>query len=250
MSRNKYLNDQGVDIARGLVLGTEVRNIFGFIPATNNTDAKAGFVPVWELGTAYTYPTVAVQLDVQTAATDTATIKIIGLDENFNGVEEVVVLNGIIATDQTTNNSFYRVNDVITIAGNATGNITIVQTGTSDVVAQVIGGTGRNQAAIYTVPAGCDFYLTRINCFGADVGTSGPQERTHRFRNFVQLPSGVILRVAELAFHNSFDIYRTNPFRYTTGTDVQFQMRTANAGDNELSVFGEGFVVKRGPAQA
>ena len=131
----RYLEDQGIAIAQGRVVGTSVRNIFGFIPAVNNAAAKAGFVPVWELGTAYTYPTAAVQLDVQTAAEDTATIKIIGLDEEFNEISEVVVLNGIIATDQTTNNSFYRVNDVITIAGNATGNITIVQTATSDVVA-------------------------------------------------------------------------------------------------------------------
>ena len=239
----RYLEHEGVAISQGRVLNTSVRNIFGFIAAANNTAAKSGFVPVWELGTAYTYPTSAVQLDVQTATTDTATIKIIGLDENFNEVEEVVVLNGIIATDQTTNNLFYRVNDVFTIAGNAVGNITIVQTGTSDVVAQVIGGTGRNQAALFTVPKDCEFHLTRINCFGADTGAS-PSERTHFFRNFVQLPSGVILRVAELAFHNYFDIYRTNPFRYSAGTDIQFQMKTSNAGTPELSVFGEGFLIK------
>jgi hypothetical protein len=239
----RYLNNEGVHIAQGQVQDVSVRNIFGFIPAANNTDAKSGFVPVWELGTAYTYPTEAVQLDVETAAADTATIKIIGLDENFNAVEEILTLNGSIVTDQTTINSFYRVNDVITIAGNATGNVTLVQTGTSDVVAQVIGGTGRNQAALYTVPKDCELHLTRINCFGADTGTS-PAERTHFFRNFVQLPSGVILRVAELAFHNYFDIYRTNPFKYSAGTDIQFQMKTQNAGTPELSVFGEGILVK------
>ena len=244
MSFNRYLDHQGVEIAQGSVLNTSVRNIFGFIPAANTTGARAGFVPVWELGTAYTYPTAAVQLDVQTAAEDTATIKIIGLDEEFNEISEVVVLNGIIATDQTTDNSFYRVNDVITIAGNATGNITIVQTATSVVVAQVIGGAGRNQAALYTVPKNCELHLTRINCFGADTGAQ-PNERTHFFRNFVQLPSGVILRVAELAFHNYFDIYRTNPFLYSTGTDIQFQMKTTNAGVPELSVFGEGILVKK-----
>jgi hypothetical protein len=239
----RYLNNEGVHIAQGQVQDVSVRNIFGFIPAANNTAAKSGFVPVWEQGTTYTYPTEAVQLDVQTAATDTATIKIIGLDEEFNEIEEILTLNGIILTDQTTINSFYRVNDVITISGNATGNVTLVQTGTSDVVAQVIGGTGRNQAALYTVPKDCEFHLTRINCFGADTGTS-PAERTHFFRNFVQLPSGVILRVAELAFHNYFDIYRTNPFKYSTGTDIQFQMKTQNAGTPELSVFGEGILVK------
>ena len=243
MAINRYLEHEGVAIAQGRVLDTSVRNIFGFIPAANNTAAKSAFVPVWELGTVYTYPTAAVQLDVQTAATDTATIKIIGVDEAFNEISEVVVLNGIIATDQTTNNSFYRVNDVITIAGNATGNITIVQTGTSDVVAQVIGGAGRNQAAIFTVPKDCEFYLTRINCFGADTGAS-PSQRTHFFRNFLQLPSGVILQIAEIAFHNYFDIYRTNPFKYSAGTDIQFQMKTSNAGSPELSVFGEGFLIK------
>jgi hypothetical protein len=245
MAINKYLEHQGVAIAQGRVLDTSVRNIFGFIPAANNTDAKTNFVPVWELGTAYTYPTSAVQLDVQTAATDTATIKIFGLDENFNEISEVVVLNGIIATDQTTNNLFYRVNDVITIAGNATGNVTLVQTGTSDVVAVVIGGTGKSQAALFTVPKDCELHLTRINCFGAETGAS-PSEKTHFFRNFVQLPSGVILRLAELAFHNSFDIYRTNPFRYTTGTDVQFQMKTSSQSTPgaELSVFGEGILLK------
>lgn len=235
--------DLNLNISRGLVKNTSVRNIFGFIPRANDGPSQSNFVPVWELGTAYTYPTAAVQLDVQTAATDTATIKIIGLDENFNDVEEIVVLNGIIATDQTTDNLFYRVNDVITIAGNATGNVTLVQTGTSDVVAQIIGGTGRNQAALYTVPAGCELHLTRINAFGAEVGGS-PSEKTHFFRNYVQLPSGVILRVAELAFHNSFDIYRTNPFRYTAGTDIQFQMQTSSQSDSELSVFGEGILIK------
>ena len=239
----RYLNNEGVHFAQGQVQDVSVRNIFVFIPATNSSGAHAGFVPVWESGTAYPYPTEAVQLDVQTAAADTATIKIIGLDVNYNEIEEVVVLNGIIVTDQTTNNSFYRVNDVITIAGNATGNVTLVQTGTSDVVAQMIGGTGRNQAALYTVPAGCELHLTRINCFGAETAGT-PQERTHFFRNFVQLPSGVILRVAELAFHNSFDIYRTNPFKYSAGTDIQFQMKTTSNNSPELSVFGEGILVK------
>lgn len=241
--RPRYLEDEGLHIARGDVHGASIRNIFGFIPVTASTPAQSAFVPVWEEGTAYTYPTAAVQLDVQTAATDTATIKIIGLNENYVEIEEIVTLNGIILTDQTTINSFFRVNDVITIAGNATGDITIVQTGTSDVVAKVLGGAGRNQAALYTVPAGCEFYLTRINCFGAET-TGATNERTHFFRNFVQLSSGVVLRVAELAFHNSFDIYRTNPFKYSAGTDIQFQMKTTSNNSPELSVFGEGILYK------
>jgi len=234
----RYLEHEGIAIAEGRVLNTSVRNIFGVQPATLSSD----FVPLWENATVYTYPTVAVQLDVQTAAADTATIKIIGLDADYNDISEVVVLNGLIVTDQTTNSEFLRVNDVITIAGNCTGNVTIVQTSTSDVVAKMLAGTGRNQASIYTVPAGCEFHLTRLNGFTAETGTN-PNERTAFFRNFVQLPSGVILRVAELAFHNTFNIYRTHPFKYSEKTDIQLQMK-ASSGSQECAIFGEGILIK------
>ena len=234
----RYLEHEGIAIAEGRVLNTSIRNIFGVQPTTPDSD----FVPLWENATVYTYPTVAVQLDVQTAAADTATIKIIGLDADYNDISEVVVLNGLIVTDQTTNSEFLRVNDVITIAGNCTGNVTIVQTSTSDVVAKMLAGTGRNQASIYTVPAGCEFHLTRLNGFTAETGTN-PNERTAFFRNFVQLPSGVILRVAELAFHNTFNIYRTNPFKYSEKTDIQLQMK-ASSGSQECAIFGEGILIK------
>ena len=234
----RYLEDQGIAIAQGRVVDTSVRNIFGVQPETPN----ANFVPLWENATAYTYPTVAVQLDVQTAATDTATIKIIGLDANYNEISEVVVLNGIILTDQTTTTEFFRVNDLITIAGNCTGNVTVVQTGTSDVVAKMNGGTGRNQASIYTVPAGCEFHLTRLNGYTAETGLN-PNERTAFFRNFVGLSNGVELRVAELAFHNTFNIYRTNPFKYSEKTDIQLQMK-ASATSQECAIFAEGLVIK------
>lgn len=242
MAINKYLEHEGVAISQGRVLDTSVRNIFGFIPADNNAGALLGFVPVWELGTAYVYPSAATTLDIQTATTDTATVKIIGLDANYNEISEVVVLNGSDVTDQTTNTEFFRVNDFVTIAGNCAGDVTLIETGGSNVVSKMLAGVGKSQAAIYTVPAGCEFHLTRLNCFGAEVGSS-PGERTHFFRNFAQLPSGVILRVAELAFHNSFDIYRTNPFKYSAGTDIQLQMKTKST-DPELSVFGEGILIK------
>jgi len=238
MAVSRYLNSENVAIAQGRVLNTSIRNIFGVQPTTPDSD----FVPLWENATVYTYPTVAVQLDVQTAAADTATIKIIGLDADYNDISEVVVLNGLIVTDQTTNSEFLRVNDVITIAGNCTGNVTIVQTSTSDVVAKMLAGTGRNQASIYTVPAGCEFHLTRLNGFTAETGTN-PNERTAFFRNFVQLPSGVILRVAELAFHNTFNIYRTHPFKYSEKTDIQLQMK-ASSGSQECAIFGEGILIK------
>lgn len=239
MGASRYLQNEGIWITQGEVQNASVRNVFGVQPNIGD-----GYHPVWELAQDYVYPSVATTLDVQTAAADTATIKIIGLDADYNEISEIVVLNGIIVTDQTTNSEFLRVNDLITIAGNATGDVTLVESGGSNIVAKMNGGTGRNQAAIYTVPAGCNFHLTRLNGFTADTGAS-PNERTAFFRNYTALPSGVILRVAELAFHNSFDIYRTNPFKYSEKTDIQFQMRQAQANASvEVSIFAEGILVK------
>lgn len=238
MAISRYLENEELFIARGDVKGASQRNIFGV-----QADIGTAFKAVWENATEYVYPSAATTLDVQTAATDTATIKIIGLDANYEEISEVVVLNGIIATDQTTNTEFFRVNDLITIAGNCTGDVTIIETGGSNVVAKMLAGTGRNQAAIYTVPARCEFYLSRLNGFTADTGSS-PQSRTAFFRNFVGLSSGVNLRVAELAFQQSFDIYRTTPFKYNEKTDIQFQMKNAQNGDFEVAIFGEGILYK------
>lgn len=240
MGASRYLEEEGIYLAQGEILNASVRNVFGVQPNIGD-----GYHPVWELAQDYVYPSVATTLDVQTAATDTATIKIIGLDADYNEISEIVVLNGIILTDQTTNSEFLRVNDLITIAGNATGDVTLVESGGSNIVAKMNSGTGRNQAAIYTVPAGCEFHLTRLNGFTADTGAS-PNERTAFFRNYTVLPNGVILRVAELAFHNSFDIYRTNPFKYSEKTDIQFQMRQAQANSSvEVSIFAEGVLIKK-----
>lgn len=238
MAISRYLEDEELFLARGDIQGASQRNIFGVQP-----DIGASFVAVWENNTAYVYPSAATTLDVQTAATDTATIKIIGLDANYEEISEIVVLNGDIVTDQTTNAEFFRVNDLITIAGNCAGDVTVIETGGSNVVAKMLAGTGRNQAAIYTVPAGCEFYLTRLNGFTADT-TASPQARTAFFRNFVGLVSGVNLRVAELAFQQSFDIYRTTPFKYSEKTDIQFQMKEAQTGAFEVAVFGEGILYR------
>ena len=74
----RYLENEGLFLARGDIQGSSQRNIFGVQSAITDS-----FTAVWENATAYVYPSAATTLDVQTAATDTATIKIIGLDANY-----------------------------------------------------------------------------------------------------------------------------------------------------------------------
>ena len=238
MTGRYYLEDSEINIARGLVHNTSVRNIFGTSPEmTANTD----FIAVWELDAQYEYMPSANTLDVvSTSGSDTAvTVKLIGLDNDYNEIEEIVSLTGLAPV--TTTNSFLRVNDLITIAGNAVGDVTVTGDGTIT-VAKMIAGSGRNQASVYTVPAGCNFYLTRINAFGVTETGGNPGAKVTAFRNFVQLESGVQLRVAEVDYAGVMEIMRVVPFKYSEKTDIQLQAKTYT--DHHTSIFAEGILVK------
>ena len=239
----RYPEDDDLNIARGIVKGTSVRNIFGLASAMTSGSFKA----CWENDTAYTYLSSVDTLDVvSSVTTDTAvTVKLIGLDSEYNEIEEVISLDGTDSTTPvTTQQSFFRVNDLVTIAGNATGDVTVTDTtlGTTT-VAKMLAGTGRNQASIYTVPAGCDFFLTRINAFSTNVSGT-PKGEVGTFRNFVGLPSGVNLRVAEVDFASTMEIMRVVPFKYSEKTDIQLQSQVYST--HSTSIFAEGIVIKRG----
>ena len=173
MGGTVYLTDEKLQVSRGLVRDTEVRNIFGF-----NLSIGETYIPAWENATAYTYPTVALNMTANSSnSADTdVTITTIGLDANYNRIANTVTLNG---TSNVNIGSFYRINDVITISGNARGDVTIAN---NDVTyAKINQGTGKNQASIFTVPAGHEFYLYRIDAFCA---TASINNRHLFFRNF------------------------------------------------------------------
>ncbi len=228
--------DQKLNIARGLVKGTSIRNIFGYNSSVNNS-----FKPLWELTSVYTYPTQNLTMDVvSTNTNDTSvTVKIVGLDSDYNELSETLTLNG--TSTVTSNNEYFRINDVITIAGNADGNVNV--TNSSVTYARIRAGDGRNQASIYTVPANTSFYLYRIDGFSATA--TGSQYVV--FRNEVTNSSNVTFRVAETTFINQMNIQRRLPFKYDAKSDIQFQCKSS-ASTNEIGVFGEGILIKDGLA--
>ena len=222
-----------LDVARGKARGASVVNIFG-----NNDAQTTDFRAVWENSNTvdYVFPPSPLQMDVSSNAADAGvSIKIIGLTTDYAEAEEVVALDATGIS--TTSTPFLRINAVVTIAGNAANDITVGQGSTT--YAQIDAGRGRNQAAIYTVPDGCEFYLYRIDAFTAE----GSQQKAGKFRNFVSLSNGVDLRVAEVSFFNNMNIQRRLPFKYSSKTDIAFQMATFGA-THPCAVFGEGILVK------
>jgi len=228
-TRNLYEHDY-LAIAKGESNDYSARNIFGY-----NSTVGTSYIPLWENNTAYTYPTQPLTMTVTSNAADNGVqVRIIGLDGDYNVITEVVTLAVSVATTQ----QFFRINDVVTISGNAANDITISNGGIT--YAKVRGGDGKNQASIYTVPAGHSLYLVRIDAFCA---TAAQNNRQIFFRNLACLPSGVKLRVAETSFLETMHIQRQVPFRYNEKTDIEFQLH-GSAGEQFVSVFGEAILCK------
>jgi hypothetical protein len=228
-----YLTDERLQLSRGLVRDAEPRNIFGF-----NSAIGTSFIAAWENNVAYVYPNTALTMTaVSDSASDTAvTIRVIGLDANYDVIATNTTLNG--TSSVTLSIPFFRINDVITISGNAVGNVTIANGGTT--YAKINAGTGKNQASIFTVSAGYEFYLYRIDAFCA---SAAQNNRIVFFRNFVGQSNGTVLQVAQTSFLETMNIQRRIPFRYAEKSDIQLQVR-GSGGSQEIGVFAEGILAK------
>ncbi len=224
-----------INLARGLIKGASLRNIFGTTGSSDHI-VTTEFRTPWEVAGDYVFPSSALTMDVvSSSASDTAvTILIIGLDANYNAIQETLTLNG--TTTLTTSNQYLRINDVITTVGNAVGDITISNSAVT--YAKILAGAGRNQAAIYTVPAGHCFFLQRIDAFCTDANGG----KAARFRNFIESSNGRDLRVANTTFFDNMNIVRVTPFKYDEKTDIALQLRSLS-GSNFGAVFAEGILV-------
>lgn len=240
MATNRYLANtfysEGVDLAKGVILDASQRNIFGTTGGTANV-VTSEFRTPWELASNYVFPPSAAQMTlVSTSASDTAvTVLILGLDANYRQIRETQTLTG--TTPITTDNTYFRINDIVCVAGNAVGTITL-KVG-ANTYAQINPGTGRDQKAVYTVPKGHCYFLQRIDAFSTDANGG----KAARFRNYVRSSNGRELRVADTTFFDNMQILRQTPFKYDEKTDIEMQLLSLS-GSTFGSVFGEGILVK------
>ena len=222
-----------LQVSRGQIPGHSVRNLFGTNPAIGTT-----FVTPWENNGALPLLSAAQNLSlVSTSASDTAvSILVAGVDADCKAITEVVALNGL--TPVVTTQQFFRINDLITASGNAVGDVTASYSGT--VYAKIIAGRGKNQAAIYTVPAGHSFYLGRIDAFTA---TANNDTKIMTYRNKVTYVDGRVFNVAQTSFTSRMDISRILPFKVPAKATIEFQFKMSSQ-TADIGVFGEGVVVK------
>ena len=236
ISAERRHEDFDLQVARGQVPGHSTVNIYGYQPAVGTS-----FIPLWENATLYVYPVAATQMHLASSNGDTATITINGLDANYAVVSELVTLNG--TTPVVTTNSFLRVNSMSVAVGSPTGTITLKDLTDTTIYAQINAGVGRTQAALYTVPAGYTFFLSRI-----DINTSLNGNNFATYQNKTISPSGVVQLTQQAPFAINYHTQRVMPRAFAEKTDVQLMCKV-NATTGAVSISQEGYLIK-GPATA
>lgn len=222
-----------LQVARGLIKGHSLVNIFGYQLAVSST-----FIPIWENATVYTYPSAATVMQmVSSSASDTAVaVRIMGLNAAYEPITEVVTLNG--TTPVVTIGSYFRINSLVTVAGNAAGTITLSASGVT--YGKINVGVGRSQMSLYSVPAGYSFYLTRVDMFSNLSGGSG---NYCLYRVQSEFQNGVSLDVLQAPFTDRYEARRIVPFPYLEKTDIQWQVRTSQQ-TAEIGAVIEGILIR------
>ena len=160
----------GLAVQRG-----DVNNFSGVQKFGYNSSVGTSFETIWDGGGDYTFITSSGTATATSSDTDdnTGTVKIFGLDSNYDLAEETLTIGGSAGTV-----SFIRVFRAVMITAN-TGNAnvgTITITVSSTTVAQIRAGYGQSLMCVYTIPRKYNAYLMQI-----DLGSSKDLENEIRF---------------------------------------------------------------------
>jgi hypothetical protein len=230
-----------LQVSRGQVDGHDNLKLFGYSVALGST----AMGPLWEgltgSGGNYPYPASAVVMTlVSSSASDTAvSILVEGLGAGYVLQTETVALNG--TTNVNTTKTFLRINRMSTVAGNAVGNVTAINTGTT--YAKINAGVGDTQMSIYSVPAGYTFYQTDFTAGSNTSVTSGAYVRTRTY--VVDNPKGgVITLQAQGVFVQSFALNGLYPIEFPEKHDIQWQFQGAGGAGAAAYVAISGVLIK------
>lgn len=226
-----------LQVARGQIMGHSTVNIYGFQVSVTTTN-----IPIWEVAGAYAYPASATTMNlVSTVNTGSdlsgTTILIQGLDANYAPISETLALTG--TTVAVTTKSYLRINSMLVNAGAPTGTITLKNLANSVTYAQINPSIGRSQMAVYTVPAGHTFYLSRIDAYTSANGSSADWIQ---YRNVSTTSSGVTSLTQQAPFTNTYHAQRVMPRPFAEKTDIQLQAKTS-ANTYAVSIAAEGYLI-------
>lgn len=217
----------GIQIHEGMHWGQNTLFKFGFNPVVG-TDEET----IWDQGGIYSYPASATVMKVSSSDdTDTSTVNIQGLDENYAIISEDVTITGQTAVNTT--NSFIRVFRARVTANEPAGDI-YVGTGTvttgvpANKYAKITAGENQTLMALWTVPAGYTAYLHQGTI--ASGTTAANKFATGRLK---VRPFGEVFQTkAVVTLHNQFvDFDFGIPLAITEKSDIEARALTSSGTD-------------------
>ena len=172
MISNVFNIPVGLSIQRG-----DVNNFQGIQKFGYNSSVGTSFETIWDGGGDYTFLTsagTATATSSDTSSDNNGTVRIYGLDSNYDLAEETITIGG--SAGSTSFIRVFRALMLTATTGNANvGTITITVSSTT--VAQIQPTYGQTLMALYTVPRKYQAYLVQL-----DVGSSKDLENEIKFR--------------------------------------------------------------------
>jgi hypothetical protein len=216
----------GIAIANGEIQGVSGSFVFGRSTVLGATESV-----VWDGGGEYKFLTSAEKLtvvsssvdDIMTTGTGAWNVRLVGLDNNWDQIEEIIELDG--TTPVETLASFLRLNhaQVIdsgtdsTVADANIGTITIApKVTTASVQGIILPNVGSTKMATFSVPAGMNALITQTSF---TVGSGRAVQFRGKSRVF-GANSAFITNWAVDIFQAAFTCMFTNPFRFPEKSDL------------------------------
>lgn len=162
MANSHYLEGNiGLNIARGLVKGSDFIHKFGAVPAMSQNQTGT----IWDKNdTVYpwsAFDTAGILVAAQANASDnTKTVTVMGLDADYAPISEEFTLSSTGTVNGTK--IFKRVYRAYMTDGSNVGNVSFSRGGTE--VLRITAGKSQTLMAIYTVPAGYTGYMMKSTC--------------------------------------------------------------------------------------
>jgi len=221
-------------VQQGQVSGYSSINKFGY---NENVPTSWEVIAISSIN--FTYPSSAgtatvVSDDVNdtSAGTGARTVRIQGLDGDYNFQEETITMNG--TTGVTSSNTFLRLNrmEVMTAgsSGSMEGTIT-ADVGGNELSRMEADYDNQSLQANYTIPAGKTAYLTRIQITSA-------KDNKEAFVGFFTRELGSLFKVKQLVevYRNNVVVDFTAPLVIPEKTDIELRGKNANSG--QISIGG------------
>lgn len=201
-----------LQVSRGQISWHKTLFKFGY-----NSDINGSLETIWSHGGLYAYPSAATVMKVSSSSTDDAangtgarTVLVVGLDANYNEINEVVALNGQTAVN--TINSFIRVFRAYVVtagSGGTAAGVIYIGTGVvtagvpATVYAEIPLGDNQTEMALWTVPAGYTAYM-----LGGKFSASSNNATHTALGKFLFRPYGGVFRnVADITLNNGYSNY-------------------------------------------